>query len=243
MLKSRQNWVAGLAFVGLMLATSVALAQPGQGGRGRGQGGRMASGGFMGGGSMGKFMLLMREDVRKHLDLLDEQAEDLQAAAQKAFQSMRNPDEREGAMSGLEKTLNEVLLPHQVKRLDQIATQQAMRGGRGLLSDEMVASLKISDAQRSQIEQRQQEIRDELSKKMAELRQQYEGKILEELTAAQRAKLREMTGEPFEFSQEQRGGGFGGFGGFGGRRPGGDGAAPGPGGARRGGDRGGRRGG
>jgi hypothetical protein len=235
MIRRRQNWVAGLAVVGLMLLTSVAMAQPQ--GRGNRQGGRGPGGGmFGGGGGMGKVMLLMRDDVRKHLDLLDEQVEDLQAAAQKSFQSMRNPDERDGAMKELDKTIGEVLLPHQMKRLDQISMQQQMRGGRGLLSDDMVATLKITDAQKGKIEARQEQIRDELNKKIAELRKQYEGKILDELTATQRAKLKEMVGEPFELQQQERGAGFGGFGG--GRRPGGA-----PDGAPQGGGRGGRRGG
>jgi hypothetical protein len=232
MIRRRQKWVAGLAVAGLMLLTSVAMAQPQ--GRGNRQGGR-GPGMFGGGGGMGKVMLLMRDDVRKHLDLLDEQVEDLQAAAQAAFQGMRNREDREGAMKNLDKTIGEVLLPHQVKRLNQISMQQQMRGGRGLLSEDMVATLKITDAQKGKIEARSEQIRDELNKKIAELRKQYEGKILDELTATQRAKLKEMVGEPFELQQQERGAGFGGFGG--GRRPGGEGGQQG------GGRAGGRRGG
>jgi hypothetical protein len=240
MFKSRQVRIAGVAVLAMMLLASVAMAQPGQGqARRPRQGG--PGGGFFGGGPMGKVMLLMQEDVREHLDLLDEQLEDLQAAQREMMQSMRNREDREGAIRNLEKTIGEVLLPHQSKRLEQLAMQQAMRGGRGLLSDDMVAKLKITDAQKEKIQSRQEQIRDELRQKIAELQKQYEDKILEELTAAQRAQLKTMVGEPFDFSTRQRG--FGGFGGIGGR--GGAGGAGEPGGRRPGGDRGrgGRRGG
>ncbi len=218
MIKGREKWVAGLAVVALVFMASVANAQP-QGERGRGGQGGPGGGGrmpmFGGGGAMGNVMLLMREDVRKHLDLLDEQVEELQAVAQEMFQGMRNrsAEERETATKDLEKKINEILLPHQVKRVEQIATQQRMQRG-GLLSDDIVEKLSITEAQREKLTAKQQEVREDLAKKIAELRKQSEEKLVSELTPAQRAKLKELIGEPFDLTAEQGRGGFpGGFGG------------------------------
>lgn len=141
--------------------------------------------------------------------------------------------------------LAEILLPNQVKRLNQIFVQ--VQGVNALTDSQIASELKITDEQREKInavrQENQQAIVEQLRElgqasaedrraKLAEFREESDKKVLAVLTEDQRKQFEEMKGEAFaEVESLRRGGaGFGGFG-AGGRGPGG---APG---ARRGGQR------
>jgi hypothetical protein len=128
--------------------------------------------------------------------------------------------------------VDEILLPHQGKRLKQLEMQMAMRG-RGVLGGlgggPLAEQLGIDESQQDKLREKAEELDAELRKKTAEIRKELQDQLLASLTAEQRKQFNELMGEPFEFRDEGGGGFGGGFGGFGGGGPGGPG---GPGGRR-----------
>jgi hypothetical protein len=233
--------------------------QPGgQGGRGAGGfGGGFGAGGFgafgfggFGGGSLTD--LLRRQDVRKELELLDDQVAKLTDLEEKVRERMREamasfrppegdrgqPGGQRGAGDGddfraaIEKVnkqtredVGQILLPHQMARLDQLAVQMRLQGGAAsVLNRELMEKLGVTDEQRDQLRTKAEEADQELQKKIAEIRREAQNQLISNLSADQQAKFKELVGEPFTFENEPPrfgpGGGFGGAQG-GGRRGGG----------------------
>jgi hypothetical protein len=220
--------MTGLAFLlAACLAFSDAVAQPGGGQAGpggRGGRGAMFGGGMFGGGGLSS--VLMREDVRNELELLDGQMEELRELAEKRGEQMRemfsgmqdlSREERmqrfqelrekmQDAQKDAEKEIERVLMPHQVKRARQLAFQLRMRGGvgRAMMSDEIAEEFGITDSQREKIREKAQQLEEELRKKMTQLREEAQKELLNELTPQQQAKWKEKVGEPFEFQDQMR---------------------------------------
>ncbi len=97
--------------------------------------------------------------------------------------------------------MREVLLPHQVERLEQIAVQQRMKmaGASGLLADNKIAeALGISDEQQKEIKAKAEELAKELQRKIEALRAETREELLQTLTAEQREKLQKMMGAKYE---------------------------------------------
>jgi hypothetical protein len=135
--------------------------------------------------------------------------------------------------------LTEILLPHQIKRLNEIYVQQA--GTAALLDDEISKMLNVSAAQKTKITELRQQSqeafgaamremfqgggggdRDANRTKMEELRKANDAKVLAVLSADQQKKFEELKGKPFEMPDFGRGGPGGGRGAPGGDRgPGG----------------------
>ena len=216
--------VAGLCSFG-----SDAFAQ----GRGRGGPG---GGGFGGPGGGGPLGLLMNEDVRKELDLVDEQVSKLTAIGDKLREEMRSQfegfrdlsdEERQTKFAEMrtkmeertkevQKEVDEVLLPQQRERLAQINFQSQVRrasgGGdsTGLTSDFIVAQLEITDEQKAKLTDLEKEVAKELADKVAKARNDAREKLLAALTPEQREKFKKLMGAEFRFTQQQGRGGPGG---------------------------------
>ncbi len=232
------------AITAVSMLAATAMAQPG-GGRGGRPGGGFG-GGFGGGGFGGSGLLdvALREEVQEHLELLPDQVDDLKKLAEAEREGQRermrglfggfdrnaSEEERAAARDRIRKALedaaaetkakvDQVLLPHQSKRLSQLAMQRRLRGGIGgaLSSDSLADELGISASQRETLQAKVRAAEEELREKMAKLRSEMQDELLQSLTAAQRAKYKDLVGEPFEFAQDTRGGGRGGDGGGGGR--------------------------
>ncbi len=245
--------VVGILAVGV-LADS-AFGQPG----GRGRGG-FGGGGFGGGGG-GATALLQDENVRKELDLVDEQISKLRDVAEKMQEDMRAqfqgfdfgslrdlPEEERNARfaemrkkgeevtASAQKEVDAVLLPHQRERLKQLMVQSTMRFGadQALTNGTLAEDLGITQEQKDALAKKQQEVQASMQEKLAKIRQEAQDELLSVLTPTQQAKLKSMIGQPFTFSQPQFGGpGGGGPGGRGGRgNDGGRGRGRGDGGAR-----------
>lgn len=206
------------------------------------QGGRPPFGGGGPGGEMGAvFFLIQDENVRKDLELVEDQVTKLREIGRKSFEGMRemfsgfrdlSEEEREKKMTEIrekmqkrteeiQKEMNEVLLPHQRERLKQITLQSRLRRGNtsdALASETITKELGITDEQKEKLKAAQEEAEKELREKTEKLRQELKDKVLKVLTAEQRAKFEKMIGEKIEFSDN----GFG-RGGPGGRGPGGPG--------------------
>ncbi len=224
----RQLYVAALALV--LIPGSLAMAQPGRG---------------RGGGGGGQLDLLRNSQIREELEIVDDQIEQIEELVKKSqnvfrevfrevgadFRNMTDEQRTELREKMQEKTeeiqkeLGGVLLPHQVKRLQQIQLRSRMQFGtaqafeRGPLREE----LGLTDDQIEKLREASEEITKETNEKIAKIREDARKEILESaLTAEQMAKLEDLLGEPFEIRRTfQRGGGQGGRGGRtgGGNRP------------------------
>jgi len=219
-------------FAAVMLMTFVTYAQERQRQR---QPGRMGMMGF--GANTGR--LLRAESVQKELNITDEQMTKINEALEAGrpgagqrpnFQDMTDEErtkfreEMEKRSAEQDKKINEILNEQQQKRLKQIRVQLM---GAFAFSDEQVGKdLAITDEQRDKIREAFGEIRDamqdvpqgERAARGREMTEKMNAKVMEILTDEQKAKYKEMVGEPFDVSQLRMGGPGGGPGG--GRRGG-----------------------
>jgi len=282
--------VTGLLSVALLafMVTPVMAQGRGQGGQG-GQGGRGGAGGGGfgsrgGGGSMfggrgggDMTMTLLRvEAIRTELEISPDQEEALtkmqeQGRAERPDGDFRNMSEEERTEfftkmrkqaeernTKMKEQLEEVLFPEQLERLQEINIQ--LQGIAALRNADVAKELKITDAQKKELEEVQAGLMEKMREGMRELftsgggregmrekiekmREDMEGDVLGVLTSDQKKKFEEMKGEKFEMPEGAFGrGGQGGGGGFGGRGGGQQGGRGGRGGGQQGG-RGGRGGG
>ncbi len=113
-----------------------------------------------------------------------------------------------------EKKVGEILLPHQMKRIRQIALQMRMQsigyGGAGAITaDDVAQELELSDDQKSKFRDQEKLVQEEIRKKTQEfykqLQQESRDKLLEVLTPAQKKKLDDLIGEKFEWKAVQPG--------------------------------------
>ncbi len=158
-------------------------------------------GGFFGGGA--KFdpvQLLQRSDVKKELDLSEEQAEKLPGAVMKA--------------------IGEVLNDKQMKRFRQIELQK--KGTTAFKDERVRKDLKVTESQFKDIDQilkdSQKEMADlfadakgaggfkGLGEKIQGINKETKEKVLGVLTADQKKSWKQMLGEEFKFEQPK---GFG----------------------------------
>lgn len=216
-----QRWFVCLAgAAALCLIPSLSLAQPGRGGGG--------FGGFGGGGG-GDMTLLNDENVQKDLDLLDNQKEKLADLRDRIGEEMRSlfqggggGDARERIrekMEGFQKEVDGILLPHQRDRLKQIGVQSRLRFGS--TSNAIADALELSEDDTKKLADKDKELTAEMNKEIAKIREKYRDKLLDVLGPEQKAKWKQLVGNPIEFAAPQFGqggpGGRGGAGGGGGR--------------------------
>src|ERR1700732_5251144 len=201
-----------LALVILGVSSSSALAQPPRGGRG-GQG-------MMG----GPMMLLNQPSVQQELKISDEQKQQIHEAAAKLRQSAGDlqgldPSERqqkaqEMAREG-ERAASKILHRDQMKRLKEISLQ--VQGARAFSSPDFANALGLTDEQKEKIKaaegsrgQRGQpppgSDPEAMRRRMEEMRKANLDKVMNILTPGQKAKYKEMTGEPFTGKLEPPGG-------------------------------------
>lgn len=179
------------------MAVSPALAQQ-----------RQRGGGFGFGGNT--IFLLGQKSVQEELKLSDEQIKKVQGLAEKQremFQNFRDlsQEERREKMQELAKAVDKILQPQQLKRVKQIALQQA--GVRAVNDEEVAKSLNVTDEQKEKIRDLQRKSFEEMqglgrdeegAKKRQEIMKATNEKMMAVLTAEQKTKLKEMQGEPFK---------------------------------------------
>jgi Spy/CpxP family protein refolding chaperone len=238
MSRIRRAFAVVLAVSLISVGSSAWAQQDGQ----RGRGGFVPFGG--GGGSIG---LLLRDDVRKELEIVDDQVEKIRALGDSMREQMRGlfsglrdlpEDERRAKFAELREKMeeqqkelsakvDEILLPHQRDRLKQIGLQMQMRyrGTSGLLTDQLAEQLNITDEQKEKLRAKAEEVRKSLDERIAKARAEARDELLEVLTPDQREKLKALLGDDFQADSSNPGGGF--------RRRGGDGGGRGRGGENR----------
>lgn len=181
------------------------------------------------------FQNMTDEERRAAFDKLRAEREAL-SEADRAKQDEERRTQQVAQQTEADAKLAEILLPHQMDRLNQIELQT--QGIRALTTEEVAKELGLSDAAKADLEATIQASgekmrsemqalfqggnRDGLREKMQELAKGVEESVLAKLTQAQRDKFTEMKGDKFDMPQ----GGFGGPGGQRGQgRPGGQGGA------------------
>jgi Spy/CpxP family protein refolding chaperone len=170
---------------------------------------------------------LWSPQMEKELDIVPEQREALTKLRKDVMAKMRSlydmsiedPQERmkkynEAAKAlgeETEKKVQDILLPHQTRRIKQIALQMQLQhagyGGAGFASDSLAGELKITDEQKVQMQEKQREIAKENQEKTQafykQLQEESREKLLSVLTPAQRKKLDELIGEKFQWQPQQ----------------------------------------
>lgn len=186
-------------------------------------------GGFFRGGMA---QLLNNESVQKELKLDDQQVEKAKELSEKmrekgreAFQASQDleGEERMKKMReiGIEinaetvKAAGEFLKPEQLTRIKQISYQQ--RGAQAFNDPEVARKLNLTDAQKTDIQQIQQDAnaerreifqeaqgdREAMMKKMGELNKKILSQVEAKLNDEQKKTWKEMLGAPFEIKYEQ----------------------------------------
>lgn len=235
----------------------------GPGGPGGGPGGMMgAPGGMLGrGGDNVMFDLLRLKEVQVEIELMPDQEEALKKLAERqrgerpdfnfreaseeernAFFAKMQADMAKRSAEAKEQ-LEEILLPAQFERLEQLAVQA--RGTMGLIHADTAKSLAITEEQSTKLKAEMQTFgetareqvtqafrsgdRDAVREKMQSMRKELDAKLLAVLTDKQKADYEKLKGAPFDLPDMTMGG----------RGPGGPGGERGgPGGERGRGDRG-----
>lgn len=218
----RRQWMGVLVMgLGVCLGASLLWAQP------PAQPGPRGPGRFFGpmGGPGSQLMLLMNPAVVKELELTEEQQAKLREIGQQMRERMReqfaglrdlSPEERqarfremrekmEAQIQEIREKVHQVLLPHQQRRLEQIAFQMRLRRGGGglggLIDDqEMVKKLGLTEEQVQKLRQIREETMERLRSLPQQIQKEAEEKAMQVLTEQQKQMIKELMGERFEMS-------------------------------------------
>ena len=164
------------------------------------------------------FAMASNPDIRKEIELVDDQAEELKRInaefsrkLSEQFQSITNGNLEsldKDRIQDLLKQLNQekrermesVLLPHQLDRLKQVALQMNMksRGTARALQSELAKELDITEEQVRRLKEREKQLNQELQEKIRQWKEDARKQLLEELTPQQRTKLNQLLGDKFE---------------------------------------------
>lgn len=164
--------------------------------------------------------MLADENIRRDLEMVDDQYKELQAAGRdiqkRAAEQLRslNFGDRERLMEqvrkmreGAQDELNELLLPHQIKRLRQIRFQSQVRRRSlvGILvSDPVKSDLDISDEQADELRVAEKEIQAEMQREIQKLREKAKEKLLARLKPTQKKEVEEMIGDAYDFKESDK---------------------------------------
>ncbi len=162
--------------------------------------------------------MLSNPRVQKELELVADQQrqlQELQSNVAKRINELRSgraPDlpkddgqAREAAIQKerdeQKRKMREILLPHQLDRLNQVSLQMRMKGQgdmESLTGQELAEALGISDEQKERIRRRAAELKTEMEQEIEKLKKKARKELLRELTPEQRARLEKMLGSEFD---------------------------------------------
>jgi hypothetical protein len=163
-------------------------------------------------------MLLLSPRVRDELDLTREQAERIRRAGREVAEKHREDIRKaleaviKSTSEDMKKEIDEILKPQQSKRLEQLAIQ--FSGPRALVDREFREKLDLTDDQEKQLKEIAEDFsesagelprgddpedREEAREKAQSLWRATVKKVAGVLTSEQKAKWKELAGEPFDF--------------------------------------------
>ncbi|MCP4774761.1 MAG: hypothetical protein GY880_11015 [Planctomycetaceae bacterium] len=164
--------------------------------------------------------LLSNPRIREDIEMVDDQYrefQDRQRTLQKEMaEQLREIDftDTENLASQIkeirdsaEREMNELLLPHQVKRLRQLRMQSLLQRRdlvQVLTSDPIKSDLKITDEQSQELRDYQVQMQEDLQREIAKLQDKARSRLLSKLNPSQKKEVEEMIGDTFVF-QNARG--------------------------------------
>lgn len=183
--------------------------------------------------SNGMMNMLNNKSVRDEIELVDDQYkkmqqfnQELQTAMMKEVQAMMKPAKSgDGKINNqsiqlrgtklkelmkqqkeeAEKKLKDLLLPHQIKRLEQLSHQVSMKkagAANALTNGKLKEELDLSDDDVAKLKARSKELNEKLEKDIAALKAKAKKDLLNVLSSSQRKKLEELTGDEFEYKEQ-----------------------------------------
>ena len=100
-----------------------------------------------------------------------------------------------------------MLLPHQIKRLKQVALHNRMNEmgtADALTSGSLADALELTDEQKKLLKEKSKEIEERVKAEVAKIRADAKDELYKVLDAKQQAKLRELVGDHFEKESPKR---------------------------------------
>ncbi|MBT3889545.1 MAG: hypothetical protein HOF72_02880, partial [Planctomycetaceae bacterium] len=202
-----------LAVLAMVMVTSAVEAQPG-GQRQGGQGGGFGRGMNTGARTVSITQLLQIEKVRKAAEILDEQVEDIKKAVEKVREDARSTQgerpnfrdltetqreemfkkfraQQEATTKKINEAVEEVLLPQQVERLEEIRLQ--IQGVAALLTEPVQKALKITAEQKTKFAGVQKETQEKGQELFSGVRELFQGGDREKAQAAVQEIREKMT--------------------------------------------------
>ena len=168
----------------------------------------------------GTLGILADESVRKELEMIDSQYEELQKTneeLQKKFaQQIRELDltDMKSAVGKIialnqesEQQIQSTLLPHQMKQLRQLAARRQLsrRGLIDLITNEPLKStLEVSDDLAKELRAAEREMEAELERQISELRAKARKRLLSKLSSQQRGQVEELFGNDLNTDRKKR---------------------------------------
>ncbi len=161
--------------------------------------------------------MLRQTQYQSELDLSDEQIADIQAVQQDIQRQTSEMFRKNAELGGdggqllgaaqaalsekANEKINEILLPHQIKRLSQIRVQAQIRsrGANGLLDDDLFGSLRLTEEQKAKLAEKNREAQRDLQEQIRKLTERSRNNVLKSvLKPDQLEKLEKLTGDKYK---------------------------------------------
>lgn len=190
--------------------------------------------GIAGGGGVGYSMMpfwaarspdqmLSQKQFQDELDLQEEQIEKIAAIRKEAqtkqrevYKGLNEIDARKRGefiremqlvnREFVEKEIEKVLLPHQVKRMKEIQTQMSLKsqGTWALRQGRLAEALGITKEQQAELQKKAMEAQRKIQEETQKLKAKLEAEILDDvLSKEQRSKLKQLQGDEYEVKPYQ----------------------------------------
>ncbi len=163
--------------------------------------------------------LLANPRIREDIEMVDDQYREFQErqrAMQKEmaeqlrqidFTDTENlPSQIKEIRDSAEREMNELLLPHQVKRLRQLRMQSLLQRRdlvQVLTADPIKSDLKITDEQSRELRDYQVQMQEDLQREIAKLQDKARSRLLSKLNPSQKKQVEEMIGDTFVFQNSR----------------------------------------
>ena len=148
----------------------------------------------------------VQEMQKEHSDEMRKQLGDLRKGGSIDLGNVQNVKEIIDSLRQRQKEeLQQLLLPHQIQRLRQVALQTHMKqaGTAGALANSEVAEqLGLDEDQIKSLQEKSKELREQMQKDIQALQEKMKASLIAELTPQQQAKLKELMGDKYEPQQE-----------------------------------------
>jgi len=155
--------------------------------------------------SVQKDLALVEDQLAQIRSINEEFSEKIKSAihSDEGGLKIKDPHEMSQIIEDLRKSqqeqIDQVLLPHQQDRLQQVSLQMQLKnsGTAQTLSGQLAEKLGITPEQKQRLQKRSEELQKQIDEKLKQLRADAKKQLLDELTSAQRKKLEELIGDEF----------------------------------------------